>query len=76
MRVDRAAPTVTTALASIKEPVKVRPFSEFNSFIFIILNMESVKKNQVRGCNSATVCTFTHDNNDDISDEDNDEVFN
>ena len=69
MWVDCAVPTVTAALASINEAAEVRPFFEFNSFIFIILNMESVKKRQAKGCNSATVCTFTHGNNDDISDE-------
>ena len=33
-----------------------------------MLNTESIKKSQVRGCNVETVCTFTHDINDNNSD--------
>ena len=38
-----------------------------------MLNTESIKKSQVRGCNVETVCTFTHDINDNNSDRDKNE---
>ena len=60
----------------INKNSEVRPFFEFNSCIVIILNVESVDKNQVGGCNVETVCTFTHGINNNNSDggEDEDKI--
>ena len=62
------------ASAPINETVQVQPLFEFNSFIFIILKMESVNKGRVKGCDSATVCTSTRGSNGNISDKGNNEV--
>ena len=37
------------------------------------MNVESAEKNQVRGCNVETMCTFTHDINGNNSDGGKDE---